>query len=60
MRLRSESVRVFRGVEEVRECVELADTGVADAGVIGGGAADGNNGAWYVDWLVNMLGHWGI
>ena len=45
MRLRSESVRVFRGVDEVRECDELAETGVADAGVIGGGA-EGNSEAW--------------
>lgn len=44
MRLRSESVSVLRGVDEVRECVEDADTGVADAGVMGGGA-EGNNGA---------------
>jgi hypothetical protein len=44
MRLRSESVSVFRGVDDVRECVEDADTGVADAGVIGIGA-DGKMGA---------------
>ena len=44
MRLRSESVSVFRGVDEVREWVEDADTGVADAGVMGGGA-EGNSGA---------------
>jgi len=35
---RSESVSVLRGVEDVRECVEEAETGVADAGVIGTGA----------------------
>jgi hypothetical protein len=52
-------VSVFRGVDEVRECVEVADTGVADAGVMGTGA-EGNMGGWYVDWLVNMLGHCGI
>lgn len=50
---------VFRGVEDVRECVEEADTGVADAGVIGTGA-EGKMGGWYVDWLVNILGHCGI
>lgn len=39
MRLRSWSVRVFRGVDEVRpEWVEVADTGVAEAGVMGRGA----------------------
>jgi hypothetical protein len=38
MRLRSWSVSVFRGVEEVRELVEVAETGVADAGVMGTGA----------------------
>ena len=34
-------MRVFLGVEEVRECVEVADTadtGVAEAGVMGTGA----------------------
>ena len=36
---RSTSVRVFRGVLEVRpECVEVADTGVAETGVMGTGA----------------------
>lgn len=35
MRLRSESVSVFLGVDDVREWVEVADTGVADAGVMG-------------------------
>lgn len=59
MRRRSASVSVFRGVDEVRDWVEVAETGVADAGVMGGGA-EGNSGAWYVDWLVSMLGHWGI
>lgn len=59
MRLRSASVRVLRGVDEVRDWVEVADTGVADAGVMGGGA-EGKMGAWYVDWLVSMLGHCGI
>ena len=44
MRLRSESVSVFRGVDEVRGWVEDADTGVADAGVMGRGA-EGNSGA---------------
>ena len=35
---------VLRGVDEVRpECVEVADTGVADAGVMGTGA-DGKMG----------------
>jgi hypothetical protein len=43
MRLRSWSVRVLRGVEEVREVVEVADTGVAEAGVMGTGA-DGKMG----------------
>jgi hypothetical protein len=43
----------------VRDWVEVADTGVADAGVMGGGA-EGKMGAWYVDWLVSMLGHCGI
>jgi len=42
MRLLSVSVRVFRGVD-VRVCVDVADTGVADAGVIGTGA-DGKSG----------------
>lgn len=45
MRLRSESVSVFRGVDDVRECVDDADTGVADAGVIGTGA-EGKIGGW--------------
>lgn len=44
IRLRSASVRVFRGVDEVRDWVEVAETGVADAGVIGGGA-EGKMGA---------------
>lgn len=37
----------------------MADTGVAEAGVMGT-AAEGNRDGWYVDWLVNMLGHCGI
>lgn len=44
MRLRSASVRVFRGVDEVRDWVEVAETGVAEAGVMGGGA-EGKSGA---------------
>ena len=43
MRLRSESVRVLRGVDEVREWVDEADTGVAEAGVMGT-PADGKSG----------------
>lgn len=42
IRLRSVSVSVFRGVDDVREWVDVADTGVAVAGVIGTGA-DGNS-----------------
>ena len=60
MRLRSASVRVFLGVDDVRDVVEVADTadtGVADAGVMGTGA-EGKIGGTYVDWLVSMLGHW--
>jgi hypothetical protein len=38
MRRRSVSVSVFLGVDEVREWVDVADTGVADAGVMGTGA----------------------
>ena len=25
-----------------------------------GTGAEGKRGGWYVDWLVNMLGHWGM
>jgi hypothetical protein len=59
MRRRSWSVKVFRGVDDVLECVDVAETGVAEAGVIGTGA-EGKMEGWYVDWLVNMLGHCGI
>ena len=38
MRRRSWSVKVFRGVDDVLECVDVAETGVAEAGVIGTGA----------------------
>lgn len=55
IRLRSASVSVFRGVDEVRPVTAGAEIGVCNG-------ADGIGEAWkigvlYEDWLVNMLGH---
>ena len=48
IRRRSWSVRVFLGVDDVLECVDVAETGVAETGVMGT-VADGKIDGWYVD-----------